>query len=122
MKLFGHEYHHHLFFRDKLELKSIKDGSASYAALERKAELYDKLMRGEVSDEEDNEKYCVDFFRKGLEQTESPMPQGNNVSAEQAPDTDVVDGDDSLLNNTKAAGPGRVSATADRSQHKHFVM
>ncbi|KAF3449915.1 hypothetical protein FNV43_RR05994 [Rhamnella rubrinervis] len=52
--------------KDKLELKAVKDGSASYAALERKAELYDKLARGELSDEEENEKYCVDFLARGL--------------------------------------------------------
>ncbi|KAI9110333.1 hypothetical protein K1719_018775 [Acacia pycnantha] len=31
--------------KDKLELKAVQDGSVSYAALERKAELYDKLMK-----------------------------------------------------------------------------
>ncbi|CAO2178866.1 unnamed protein product [Urochloa humidicola] len=31
--------------KDKLELKAVKDGSASYAALEKKAELYEKLSR-----------------------------------------------------------------------------
>ncbi|TQD89865.1 hypothetical protein C1H46_024567 [Malus baccata] len=31
---------------DKLELKAVHDGSASYASLERKAALYDKLARG----------------------------------------------------------------------------
>lgn len=52
--------------RDKLQLKAETDGSASYAALERKAQLYDKLVRGELSDEEDRERYSVDFLRKGL--------------------------------------------------------
>lgn len=107
--------------KDKLELKAVKDGAASYAALERKAELYDKLVRGELSDEEDQEKYCVDFFRKGLAQNESPMPRENNTSAQQAPDTDGVDVEDLPFNYATSAGPGRVSATADRSQHKHFV-
>ncbi|CAM6055555.1 unnamed protein product [Sphagnum tenellum] len=51
--------------RDKLQLKAVKDGSESYAALEKKAELYDKLLRGEVSDEEEKEKYSVDFLKKG---------------------------------------------------------
>ncbi|GFQ05829.1 uncharacterized protein at4g18255, partial [Phtheirospermum japonicum] len=59
--------------KDKLELKAVQDGSASYAALERKAEIYNKLVRGELSDEEDEEKYCVDFFRKGLEQDMGPI-------------------------------------------------
>ncbi|KAK9936749.1 hypothetical protein M0R45_013575 [Rubus argutus] len=31
--------------KDKLELKAVKDGSASYAALEKKAALYDKLAK-----------------------------------------------------------------------------
>ncbi|KAL0442537.1 UNVERIFIED_CONTAM: hypothetical protein Slati_1976400 [Sesamum latifolium] len=108
--------------KDKLELKAVKDGSASYAALERKAELYDKLVRGELSDEEDEEKYCVDFFRKGLEQDQSQTPQRTDTSTTQAQGTDDVDDDDLLLNNTKAAGLGRTSATVDRGQHKHFVM
>ncbi|CAH2049768.1 unnamed protein product [Thlaspi arvense] len=60
---------------DKLELKAVNDGSASYAALEKKAELYDKLVKGELSDEEDKEKYCVDFFRKSLVQDDSSQPQ-----------------------------------------------
>ncbi|KAL0305510.1 UNVERIFIED_CONTAM: hypothetical protein Sradi_5968300 [Sesamum radiatum] len=106
---------------DKLELKAVKDGSASYAALERKAALYDKLVRGELSDEEDEEKYCVDFFRKGLEQDQSQTPQPADASTNTSQGTDVDD-DDLLLNNTKAAGLGRTSATVDRGQHKHFVM
>ncbi|KAG0621930.1 hypothetical protein M758_3G059000 [Ceratodon purpureus] len=51
--------------RDKLHLKATKDGVDSYAALEKKAELYDKLVRGELPDEEEKEKYSVDFLRKG---------------------------------------------------------
>ncbi|CAA0832341.1 Cytochrome b561/ferric reductase transmembrane protein family [Striga hermonthica] len=105
--------------KDKLELKAVQDGSASYAALERKAELYNKLVRGELSDEEDQEKYCVDFFRKGLEQDVSHMPQQSDTSAPQSEDTDCGD---MFINSTKAAGLGRASATVDRSQHKHFVM
>ncbi|GFS43171.1 cytochrome b561/ferric reductase transmembrane protein family [Actinidia rufa] len=61
--------------KDKLELKAVNDGSASYAALERKAGLYEKLARGELSDEEDKEKYCVDFFSKSLMKDESEQPQ-----------------------------------------------
>eukprot|EP00249_Psilotum_nudum_P015189 c25207_g1_i1 orf=871-1725(-) len=56
--------------RDKLQLKAETDGSASYTALEKKAELYEKLVRGELPDEEDKEKYSVDFLRKGLLQDE----------------------------------------------------
>ncbi|GER42731.1 cytochrome b561-related family protein [Striga asiatica] len=107
--------------KDKLELKAVQDGSASYAALERKAELYNKLVRGELSDEEDQEKYCVDFFRKGLEQNESHVPQETDPFTPQS--QDVVGENDLLVNSTKAAaGLGRASATVDRSQHKHFVM
>lgn len=36
----------------------------SYSALERKAELYDRLSRGQVDD--DHEQYNVDFLRKGF--------------------------------------------------------
>ena len=36
----------------------------SYAALERKAELYDKLTRGQYDD--DGEQYNVDFLAKGF--------------------------------------------------------
>lgn len=36
----------------------------SYAALERKAELYDKLSRGQYDDDE--EQYNVDFLSKGF--------------------------------------------------------
>ncbi|KAG8385305.1 hypothetical protein BUALT_Bualt03G0028100 [Buddleja alternifolia] len=108
--------------KDKLELKAVQDGSASYAALERKAEIYNKLVRGELSDEEDQEKYCVDFFRKGLEKDEHEIPQGHDTSALEDRDKDGDDVDDLPLNDTKAAGLGRTSATVDRSQHKHFVM
>lgn len=79
-------------------------------------------MRGELSDEEDQEKYCVDFFRKGIEQSESPMPQTSDASAREEPWTDADDGDDLLVNNTRVAGPGRSSATMDRGKHKHLVM
>lgn len=78
-------------------------------------------MRGELSDEEDTEKYCVDFFRKGLEEDVSQMPQATDTSTLQAQDTDGDNGDDFLINNTKAAGLGRTTATVDRSQHKNFV-
>lgn len=108
--------------KDKIELKAVQDGSASYAALEKKAELYNKIMRGELSDGEDEEKYCVDFFKKGQEHHEPEVPQGTYTSTLQAQDTDEDDGDGFLLNNTKTAGLGRTSDSVDRSQHKHFVM
>lgn len=56
--------------RDKVELKAIKEGAVSYASLEKKAQLYEKLVRGELTDEQGEEKYCVDFFRKGVEHGE----------------------------------------------------
>ncbi|XP_070021878.1 uncharacterized protein [Nicotiana sylvestris] len=107
--------------KDKLELKAVKDGSVSYAALERKAKLYDKLVRGELSDGEDEEKYCVDFFRKGQEQVDSELPQRHNTSSTE-PRDEVGDDDTSLLPDTKAAGLGRQAGTFDRSEHKRFVM
>ncbi|GLC72113.1 hypothetical protein PLESTF_001205300 [Pleodorina starrii] len=52
--------------RDRLEVKSTADRIGEcYAALERKAQLYEKLARGEVDD--DDEQYEVDFLRKGEE-------------------------------------------------------
>lgn len=110
-----------LHLRDKLEMKAIKDGSASYASLERKAKLYDKLVRGELSDGEDEEKYCVDFFRKGQEQEDSDQLQQHDISNTEPRDEDGDD-DASLLSDTKAAGLGRQAGTFDRSEHKRFVM
>lgn len=80
-------------------------------------------MRGELSDEEDQEKYCVDFFRKGQQHDESNMPRENDTSSLNAQDVSGGGDDDDnfLLNGAKAAGIGRTSATLDRSQHKHFV-
>lgn len=97
----------------------MNDGSVSYAALERKAVLYDKLVRGEISDEEDKEMYCVDFFRKGLEQEQSMHPQGHETST-----TDVQGeyGNDDELPNMRNVGLGRASGTMDRTEHKRFVM
>lgn len=102
-------------------MKAIKDGSVCYAALERKAKLYDKLVRGELSDGEEEEKYCVDFFRKGQEQEDSEQLQRHEISNTEPRDED---GDDeaSLLSDTKAAGLGRQAGTFDRSEHKRFVM
>ncbi|KAF5736319.1 hypothetical protein HS088_TW14G00459 [Tripterygium wilfordii] len=107
--------------KDKLELKAANDGSASYAALERKAELYEKLVKGELSDEEDNEKYCVDFFRKGLVQDESEQPQGHGAFASVPPADEVVEDDASVLFNLKSIGPGRNAGIADNNEHKRFV-
>ncbi|WCJ27381.1 Cytochrome b561/ferric reductase transmembrane protein family [Euphorbia peplus] len=108
--------------KDKLELKAIKDGTNSYAALEKKAQLYDKLVRGELSDEEDSEKYCVDFFRKGVEVEESQQPQERrDTCASVASDGGSGEGDDSVLFSTKLVGPGRTAGAMDRDEHKHFV-
>ncbi|XP_056158571.1 uncharacterized protein At4g18257-like [Syzygium oleosum] len=105
--------------KDKLELKAINDGSKSYEALERKAALYDKLVKGELSDEEDQEKYCVDFFRKNLEQDESHQPQGHDMPSSEV----LVDGDNeaAVLPETKFMGPGRTVGTMDNDEHKRFV-
>ncbi|XP_030553771.1 uncharacterized protein At4g18257-like isoform X1 [Rhodamnia argentea] len=105
--------------KDKLELKAINDGSKSYEALEKKAALYDKLVKGELSDEEDQEKYCVDFFRKNLEHDDSQQPQGHDM-----PSSEVLeDRDDeaSVLFETKFTGPGRTVGAMDRDEHKRFV-
>ncbi|KAL5650919.1 hypothetical protein ACJX0J_036377, partial [Zea mays] len=54
---------------DKLELKAVKDGSASYAALEKKAELYEKLSRGKVKVDRrgDDKKYLGKVLARGVE-------------------------------------------------------
>ncbi|KAJ6292788.1 hypothetical protein OIU78_024883 [Salix suchowensis] len=103
--------------KDKLELKAVNDGSASYAALERKAELYEKLVRGELSDEEENEK-------KVVEHDESVRPRGNNTyAAAPVDDKGKVDGDsdDSVLFNAKFVAPGRTAGAVDKAQHHRLV-
>lgn len=107
--------------KDKLELKAIKDGSVSYAALEKKAAIYDKLVKGELSDEEDQEKYCVDFFRKNLEQDESQLPQHHDASAPRETDTPEDETEPSFLFNSKTTGLGRTSGIVDNNEHKRFV-
>ncbi|KAK7411750.1 hypothetical protein VNO78_03191 [Psophocarpus tetragonolobus] len=109
--------------KDKLELKAVSDGTASYAALERKAELYDKLVKGELPDEEDQEKYCVDFLRKGIEHDELPPPPPppveRDVLVENEGGGDVGDDDDgSLLFNLK---PGRMGGDFDNADYKRNV-
>ena len=108
--------------RDKLELKAVNDGSVSYAALEKKAELYEKLARGELSDEEEKEKYCVDFFRKNVEQDESEQPRDQDASsATVPPESEDGENDASSWFKTKPLGLGRVAATLDNDEHKRFV-
>ncbi|XP_059665120.1 uncharacterized protein At4g18257-like [Cornus florida] len=107
--------------KDKLELKAVNDGSVSYAALERKAELYDKLARGELSDEEDEEKYCVDFFQKSLTRDDSQQPQSHDSSATESPANEDGDNDVSGLLKTKPVGLGQTAGMMDRDEHKRFV-
>ncbi|KAK4589254.1 hypothetical protein RGQ29_020023 [Quercus rubra] len=108
--------------KDKLELKAVNDGSVSYAALEKKAELYEKLARGELSDEEEKEKYCVDFFRKNVEQDESEQPRDQDASsATVPPESEDGENDASSWFKTKPLGLGRVAATLDNDEHKRFV-
>jgi hypothetical protein len=108
-------------YRDKLELKAVKDGSASYAALEKKAALYDKLARGELSDEEDKEKYCVDFFVKRHEQDESEQTQHHDSSFVAPPENQDGETDVSMLFNAKPMGLGQAGATWNNDEHKRFV-
>ncbi|XP_076939523.1 uncharacterized protein At4g18257-like [Bidens hawaiensis] len=104
--------------KDKLEMKAEKDGTASYAALEKKAELYEKLVRGELSDEEDQEKYCVDFSNKTLV-NDKPETQNLLFSETNRPESDTYD--EPVLPDTHAMGPGRAAGTLDNNEHKRFV-
>ncbi|KAK0578594.1 hypothetical protein LWI29_012979 [Acer saccharum] len=108
-------------YKDKLELKAVQDGSVSRAALERKAELYDKLVRGELSDEEENEKYCVDFFQKGLDKEEAQQPQGRDDSADVLAGDEDSKNDASTFFNVKFVAPGRTAGAFDNDEHKRFV-
>ncbi|KAJ0791476.1 hypothetical protein HanOQP8_Chr01g0005951 [Helianthus annuus] len=99
-------------------MKAVKDGSASYAALEKKAELYEKLARGEVSDEEDKEKYCVDFFSKTYVNDEPQRHTPFSIeTSKHEPDTY----DEPVLPDTRATGLGRAAGTLDNDEHKRFV-
>ncbi|KAF7037129.1 hypothetical protein CFC21_047585 [Triticum aestivum] len=104
--------------KDKLELKAVKDGTACYSALEKKAELYEKLSRGELPDEEDQEKYCVDFFQKSFHQvSERRQPETATASEHVEQENESVD---SMLN-PKPVGLGRTGTTVDQDEHKRFV-
>lgn len=107
--------------KDKLEMKAVKDGSASYAALEKKAELYEKLARGELSDEEDKEKYCVDFFSKSLVKEESQQPQRRDMFSTEMAERESDRDDEAVLPDTRAMGLGRAAGTVDNDEHKRFV-
>ncbi|XP_019086411.1 PREDICTED: uncharacterized protein At4g18257-like [Camelina sativa] len=106
--------------KDKLEHKAVKDGAVSYAALEKKAQLYEKLVRGELSDEGGEEKYCVDFFRKGIEH-EDPKPSYNSFISAPSEDLKHDGEDDGWLFSTKFAGLGRAIGTTDVGQHVRMV-
>ncbi|XP_057747723.1 uncharacterized protein At4g18257-like [Arachis stenosperma] len=107
--------------KDKLELKAVNDGSVSYAALERKAELYEKLVRGELSDEEDQEKYCVDFFRKGIEQDELPQLENRDAAETVLRENEVADNDASVMFDVKKVGLGRTVGAVDNAEHKRNI-
>ncbi|KAM1762145.1 hypothetical protein ACFX12_004829 [Malus domestica] len=107
--------------KDKLELKAVKDGSASYAALEKKAALYDKLARGELSDEEDKEKYCVDFYGKRVDHDKPQQTQHHDSPAVISPENQDGESNASTLFSTKPLGLGRADATVDNDIHKRFV-
>ncbi|GKB05762.1 hypothetical protein Tco_0833957 [Tanacetum coccineum] len=104
--------------KDKLEMKAVKDGSVSYAALEKKAELYEKLARGELSDEEDKEKYCVDFFSKSLGKEE---PQQPRIYSVEVAELESCRDDDHVLPDARATGLGRAAGVLDNDEHKRFV-
>lgn len=106
--------------KDKLAFKAEKDGSASYAVLEKKAELYEKLVRGELPDEEDEEKYCVDFFRKGLLQDELGNDQAHHNTTTEPSQKEEED-DAFLPFNQKPFSLGRTAGNADHNEHKRFV-
>lgn len=78
-------------------------------------------MKGELSDEEDKEKYCVDFFRKGYEQDESqpPQPQSHGVSQTAPQENEDGDNDASFLFNTKPSA--RAAGPVDNAEHKRFI-
>ncbi|KAM0858446.1 hypothetical protein ACQ4PT_047833 [Festuca glaucescens] len=104
--------------KDKLELKAVEDGSACYSALEKKAELYQKLARGELPDEEDQEKYCVDFFQKSFHQvSERRQPETPTASEHAEPENESADS----MPNAKPMGLGRTGTTIDQDEHRRFV-
>lgn len=110
-------------------MKAIRDGSVSYAALEKKAALYEKLSRGELPDEEESEKYCVDFFQKSMENNQfqpSDAQHNDNTHGVNFPlrdgdrDGDAADANDPFLS-SRPFGLGRTGSTMDTDEHKRFV-
>lgn len=78
-------------------------------------------MKGELSDEEDKEKYCVDFLRKGFEQDESLQPQNNLVSETVLLENETDNDDTSMLFNLKPVGLGRTTGAVDNDEHKRII-
>ena len=83
--------------------------------------MYDKLVKGELSDEEDKEKYCVDFFRKGFGQDELPQPESRDVAETVHRENEDADNDASVLFNVKHIGLGRTFGAVDSAEHKRNV-
>ncbi|KAL2467215.1 Cytochrome b561/ferric reductase transmembrane protein family [Abeliophyllum distichum] len=110
-----HQYGHHL------EVHRTKKKISAYDPFSQKnSESYNKRVRGELFDEEDSEKYYVDFFHEGIEHDEPQLPQGHDSNAHEVRD-EAGDYDD-IVPNMKVTGLGQATATVDRSEHKHFVM
>lgn len=107
--------------RDKLHLKSIKDGSASYAALEKKAELYSKLVRGELLDEEEEEKYCVDFLSKSVSEHNLQQLEGDNKERVTDGDIRIDDNVSMSYSDGKRAGLGWTGHIGVGEEHKRLV-
>ncbi|KAL9224879.1 hypothetical protein vseg_000867 [Gypsophila vaccaria] len=105
---------------DKLALKAVSDGSASYEALEKKAKLYEKLAKGELSDEEDKEKYCVDFSLKGLTENELKQ-QADSSSAAEVPLSENIVDNDFIPFTSMSKGLGHTAETADIDEHRRFI-
>lgn len=104
-------------------MKAVRDGSVSYAALEKKAALYEKLSRGELPDEEEKEKYCVDFFQKSMEHDQPQPSDPQHNDNDHGVDFHSRDGDDftDAFQSSKPFGLGRTGFTMDRDEHKRFV-
>lgn len=94
--------------RDKLHLKIENDGSASYSALEKKAELYDKLMRGEVP-AGDEDKYNVLFYKKGTLENEFQEMESERRGDTSSPSSSFQD-------NNGSAPPSLVPSTLGFAQ------
>lgn len=81
--------------------------------------MYEKLARGEISDEEEKEKYCVDFFQKSIARDEYEQPESQDTRG--AEENEDGENDDNVLLNSKPFGPGRTSVAVDSDEHKRFV-